>query len=224
MSLTNDDLDIWFIRHGQTDWNREGRIQGASGTDLSYLGRRQAEALRERLREVTFDQVWSSDLARARQTAEVALPGAIITLDARLREMHAGEHEGQLMAELSPAARAVRDSFTAGDSTVAPPGGESYRQVIERLRSWMGDLPSGRRVACVTHGGVVEAAVRLVLGQEAGWQAGPRVSIANTSITEVRLGSRGYSLMRLNDHAHLERLASDAAEARVEYVADSVAQ
>lgn len=206
MTHDADTLQVWLIRHGQTDWNQEGRIQGASDADLNDLGRLQAATLRERLLGVAFDEVWSSDLARARHTAELALPGAAIMLDPRLREIDAGEHEGRLIADLDLAARAVRDSIASGDSSAAAPGGESYRQVIERVRSWFGDLPAAGRVACVTHGGVVQAAVRLIFGQEAGWRNGPRLSIANTSITEVRVGSWGYSLVRLNDHTHLERL------------------
>ncbi len=227
MNGSPNHLDIWFIRHGQTDWNKQGRVQGASDADLNALGRLQAQALGRRLHGEEFDAVWSSDLRRARYTAGYAFPEAQLALDERLRELHAGDQEGLLLSELSPAALAVREAFAAGDTTVAAPGGESYGQVIQRVRSWLGDQPASGRVACVTHGGVVQAAVRLILGQEAGWRQGPKLTIANTSITVVRVMDTGYSLLRLNDHAHLEgleRQESDAAQARVEHVADSVAQ
>lgn len=225
--MSSESLEIWFIRHGQTDWNIERRIQGATDRELNETGRRQAQLLGERLKGLGFDAVWSSDLKRARETAEIAFPGRVISVDERLREMHAGEHEGIVIAELSAEAAAVRAALTGGDSAAAPPGGESYRDVIGRVRAWLRELPASGRVAAVVHGGVIQAAVRLVLGQEAGWRNGPGLSTANTGITELRVGPAGYTLVRLNDHAHLESpgaRASGAAESGVEHVADGVAQ
>lgn len=224
MNSSTEVLEIWLIRHGETDWNKERRIQGDSDTDLNALGRLQAEALGRRLRGQAFDAVWSSNLKRAQHTAAIAFPGTELKLDERLRELHAGNQEGKFIAELSPEARAVRKALTAGDSSVAAPGGESYGQVIERVRSWLGDLPASGRVACVAHGGVVQAAVRLIFGQETGWPAGPRIRLANTSITVVQVTPAGYALVRLNDHAHLEGLESDSAKPGVEHVADGVPQ
>lgn len=227
MTQRHERLEIWFIRHGQTDWNLEGRIQGASDRDLNETGKRQAALLRQRLHGLTFDAVWSSDLRRARQTAEIAFPDSAIRLDERLREMHAGVHEGMLFKELPAEAAALRAAVRAGDATLAPAGGESYRDVIARIRGWLADLPQSGRIASVVHGGVVHAAVRLALGQQAGWPDGAQLSTANTSITELHVAASGLTLVRLNDHAHLEgtefMASSDAAQPRVKHVADGVA-
>jgi len=227
MLTGSDVLEIWFIRHGQTDWNVQRRIQGATDRELNGTGRRQAERLRDRLQGLSFDAVWSSDLKRARETAEIAFPGRIINTDARLREMHAGEHEGIVVAELPPEAAAIRAALSGGDSAVAPPGGESYRDVIGRVRTWLGGLPESGRIAAVVHGGLIQATVRFVFGQEAGWQDGPRLSTANTGITELRVGPAGYTVVRLNDHAHLadfDEAPSGVAQAGVENVPDGVAK
>jgi len=229
---STDTLEIWFIRHGQTDWNLQGLIQGASDTDLNETGRLQAERLRQRLAGTHFDVVWASDLKRAMQTAEIALPGHVIVPEPRLRELNAGEVEGRSFAALSDEARATWSALWTGDSTARPPGGESYQQVIDRVRLWLADLPSHGRVASVVHGGVVQAAVRHVLGQYAGWKEGPTVRFANTSISELHVSGGRYSIVRLNDHAHLEGFVepaaeigrSDAAQPRVEHVADGVAK
>lgn len=227
MTQQEKSLEIWFIRHGQTDWNLEGRIQGATDRELNETGRRQAELLRPRLQEVSFDAVWSSDLRRARRTAEIAFPDSAIRLDERLREMHAGVDEGARFSELTEAAAAIRAAARAGDTAAAPSGGESYADVMARIASWLGDLPKSGRIASVVHGGVIQAAVRFALGQQAGWAKGANLATANTSITELRVADSGFTVVRLNDHAHLEGwdpvLASDAAQPRVQDVADSVA-
>lgn len=215
MTAPTDHLELWLIRHGQTDWNLQGRIQGASDIELNALGRLQAERLKARVRGMEFTAVWSSDLARARETAEIAFPGASITLDRRLREMHAGEHEGHSFRSAPPEIAEVRQAIWAGDCDAAPPGGESYRQVMARVSDWLADLPPAGRVATVVHGGVVQAAVRLFLGQHDGWKSGPRLSTANTSITEVLVTPAGYSLVRLNDHAHLEGLEQETSAPRI---------
>lgn len=228
---TPDTLEIWFIRHGQTDWNLNGLIQGASDTDLNETGRLQAERLRQRLAGTHFDAVWASDLKRAMQTAQIALPGHVIVPEPRLRELNAGEVEGRSFVSLPEETRAVWSALWTGDSTVRPPGGESYQQVLDRVRLWLAELPSRGRVAAVVHGGVVHAAVRHTLGQYDGWRAGPSMRFANTSISEVHLSGGRYSIVRLNDHAHLEGFdspaasgatRSHAAEPRVENVADTI--
>ena len=79
---------LLLARHGETDWNRELRIQGSSDIELNDLGRRQAQALAQELTDVDLDAVYASDLARARQTAEAvaATHGLEVRFDARLRE------------------------------------------------------------------------------------------------------------------------------------------
>ncbi|MCA9797558.1 MAG: histidine phosphatase family protein, partial [Candidatus Eremiobacteraeota bacterium] len=74
-------LEVWWIRHGQSTWNEEGRWQGHADVPLTELGRQQARSLQARLAGIGFDQVFSSDLERASQTASLALPDRRVQLD-----------------------------------------------------------------------------------------------------------------------------------------------
>ena len=87
---------LLLARHGETDWNRQLRIQGSSDIELNDLGRRQAQALAQDLTDVELDAIYSSDLARARQTAEpvAATHGLEVRFDPRLRERSFGSWEG----------------------------------------------------------------------------------------------------------------------------------
>lgn len=200
-------LELWLIRHGETEWNRQGRIQGHSDNPLNDLGRAQARALGGRLAVERFDRIYSSDLGRAIETARLAFPDHAIETDVRLREVSAGVLEGKVSSELSESERLVKDLRGSGRTDVRPEGGESYQDVMVRLRDWLGGLPGSGRVACVTHGGVIHTALRVVLGHPDDWSGGPHIAITNTSVSVVRLGAGRAVIERVNDHAHLEALA-----------------
>lgn len=150
---------LWLIRHGETDWNVEGRWQGQAphAPPLNATGRAQAEAVASRLNSHTFDHLYTSDLLRAIQTAEVIatkleLP---MQIEPRLREINQGEWEGMLgsdIARLYPAewAERGRDPLNA-----RPPGGESVVAVAERAWAAADDIaqqhPAGA-VLIVAHG------------------------------------------------------------------------
>src|SRR5919112_3187296 len=114
---------LLLARHGETDWNRELRIQGSSDIELNELGRRQAQGLAQELTDVDLDAIYASDLARARQTAEAvaATHGLEVKLDSRLRERSFGSWEG----------------LTRDDLDAMPPGshhdGERDEEVRERM-------------------------------------------------------------------------------------------
>src|SRR5690349_15996562 len=114
---------LLLARHGETDWNREGRWQGWADPPLNELGRRQATRLAEQLRTIPFDAVYSSDLRRAHETAEIlAAPHAVpIVVDPALREIDIGSWSGLTRAEI--AAR-----FPNGDR----PDGETHEQHAAR--------------------------------------------------------------------------------------------
>lgn len=139
---------VWLVRHGETRWNTERRLQGISDIELSDRGREQAEQLRLRLGGRSFDAVWSSDLLRAVETAEIIFGGPRI--DARLRELDFGDLDGLTWSDLGKEGRAAMlelDSFVA-------PNGESVADMRARLLSFLNNLPPGDHLA-VTHGGVV---------------------------------------------------------------------
>ena len=93
-------LEIWWVRHGTTDWNTIKRWQGHTDLPLNENGRSLARLLAPRLADIPFDECWSSDLQRSAETARLALPGREIRLDARLRELHMGALEGRTWNEM----------------------------------------------------------------------------------------------------------------------------
>lgn len=138
-------LHLTLVRHGTTAWNEGGRWQGLTDNPLGPQGEAQARALRERLAGQTFDAVWSSDLQRAVQTAELALPGQPLRLDPRLREYHFGDFEGFTVPQMQAHAGFVH--WQADPWPHPAPGGESLRDVARRMRAWADELPDGRVIA-----------------------------------------------------------------------------
>ena len=149
---------LLLARHGETDWNRELRIQGSSDIELNDLGRAQARALAQELEHIDLDAIYTSDLSRARATAEVvaASHGLDVTLDARLRERSFGSWEG----------------LTREDVAALPDGaqhdGESDDQVRERVLEAVqaiADTHPGEQVLVVSHGGALNTLWHHALGE-----------------------------------------------------------
>jgi broad specificity phosphatase PhoE len=195
-------LELWLIRHGETDWNREGRIQGQQHNPLSALGELQARRLGLRLMGERFDVVYCSDLKRAVQTAEIAMPGAPLTLDQRLREISRGTLEGHLGAELVGEAKDVFTQMQRDLINVRPPQGENYRDLSARAVAWLESLPARGKVAAVTHGGVIYTLLHHIVGFREGdtW----RFTASNTGITKLHLQNGRTTIVSINDTAHLE--------------------
>lgn len=159
---------LWFLRHGETDWNREGRLQGQQDIPLNDLGRAQAESVGIRLAALApvAELPWIvSPLGRTRATAELARRGAGLSaegyaLDDRLKEITFGRWEGLTWREVKaadPAGAARREINKWG---FAPPGGESYAMLVERLRPWVAAL--AEPCVVVAHGGVARALMHLI--------------------------------------------------------------
>jgi 2,3-bisphosphoglycerate-dependent phosphoglycerate mutase len=127
--------ELWLIRHGQTDWNVAGRYQGQTDIPLNATGLQQARELAAHLSGQKFEAVYSSDLSRASQTAEVlaSMFDLSVNLQPGLREIDQGEWEGQTIAEIREryAERVAERKANPLDSR--PPGGESTREVAERV-------------------------------------------------------------------------------------------
>jgi len=162
---------IYLCRHGQTEWNRAHRLQGQCESDLTPLGRAQAGAMGDLLRELVqrdADRPWrivASPLRRARDTAGII--GARLDLpvefDDRLMELTVGDWEGRLRAEL---AREHPGLFADRTWFFAAPGGETYDRVMARVSGWLADQAAEpeRRLIVVSHG----IAGRLLRGAYAG--------------------------------------------------------
>ncbi|MGH2662649.1 MAG: histidine phosphatase family protein [Actinomycetota bacterium] len=144
---------LWLVRHGTTDWSDAGRLLGWTDVALNVNGRRQARALREGLSGGVFASVWSSDLIRATETANLAAGGA--TADERLRELNFGELEGKHWDECSPF---IQQRLLFFDEFAAP-GGESVCELQIRVLDFTAGLHEGEHLL-FTHGGVIRALLR----------------------------------------------------------------
>lgn len=153
---------LYIIRHGATDWNECRRLQGQQDIPLNSRGREQAAQMALRLAEQQLEAIYSSDLLRARQTAEAIskIVGAELQMDARLREVHLGEWEGKLVSEIEEADGDRFERRFRYPATTAPPGGEPTCMVQERILAAVHDIstrhPAGA-VAVVSHGFAVAA-------------------------------------------------------------------
>jgi probable phosphoglycerate mutase len=149
---------IILVRHGQTFWNVERRIQGHSESPLTPLGERQAAAMAGLVADLTAREAgpWtlvSSPIGRARQTAEAvsAAAGVAVEFDDRLKEICCGQWEGQLWDDVIARHPELAGS---GDRFYASYGGETYDDVEGRARDWLASLPPEpeRRVIAISHG------------------------------------------------------------------------
>lgn len=162
---------VYFVRHGQTDWNAEHRLQGQADTSLNDNGRAQARRNGRRLAELIgsaegFDFV-ASPLARTRETMELVreamgLPRAGYRTDPRLVEVHFGDWQGHTLAELDERRPGSSDARAADKWNFVPPGAEaeSYEMLHRRVAPWFDEL-AGPTV-CVTHGGIFRVLFRMV--------------------------------------------------------------
>jgi probable phosphoglycerate mutase len=197
---------ILLIRHGETDWNASGRWQGQSDIPLNENGIIQASLLAKRLSSWPIDTVYSSDLARAAQTASILGHGLGLqpNLDEAWRERSGGDFEGLTAEELRKVAGET--PVRIRDKDWAPPGGETDGQVAKRVQEAfdriVGEHP-GKMMAIVSHGGAIITLLSLVVGLPAGERARIRVS-RNTGFSIIEIGERGTYLIRLNDESHLD--------------------
>ncbi|MCY3563450.1 MAG: histidine phosphatase family protein [Acidimicrobiia bacterium] len=147
-------MELWLVRHGQTDWNRRHLLQGWVDTPLNQRGERQARALAGSLRGRRFAGVWSSDLSRAVETARLAYGEP--TQSAALRELDFGDLQGLGWYAIS---EEDRDQMIAFDGFAAP-GGESHSQMRERVTEFLDCLGEGAHLV-FSHGGVIRMLRRL---------------------------------------------------------------
>lgn len=153
--MMNRRTELWLVRHGQTDWNVEGRYQGQADMPLNEVGQKQANDLARKIKEIDFDAVYSSDLQRALTTAQILAGDKEVIVDRRLREIHQGEWEGQLFSVIRQRYADFFESREQNPLESRPPGGESLQEVAERVRGCVDEIAKrhqGGRILIVSHG------------------------------------------------------------------------
>jgi len=202
---------IFLIRHGETDWNAEGRIQGHLQIPLNARGRDQAEALAVRLRSSRFEAVYSSDLLRAIQTAQAIVrhSGYDIREEERLREWNLGVLSGLLRSQAEreePHAARIRSDYLVDEPI---PGGESIRQRFERVTGVVADIAlrhRGESILVVSHGGPLGDCYRRATGR--GIEERIKIDLFNASINVVYIDGDDWKLGSWAQTEHLAAIGS----------------
>lgn len=212
-------MRLLLVRHAESQWNADGRLQGQADPPLSALGRHQAARIAARLVDEPIDAIVASDLDRAQTTARALADALAMEVEPRvgLREVDLGSWTGaerDHLVENDPEGwRQWRELGVEGWE-----GGERYVEAMDRVSADIMELAErfgGRTVVAVTHGGCVRLATCHLLGMPAA-ELGRIASIGNSSITEFLVEPDGRGrLVRLNDIAHLLKpSAADDLEAR----------
>ena len=177
--------ELFLARHGQTDDNREPiRVQGFADTPLNDTGRRQATELADRVSSLGFASLWSSDLRRASETAEIV--GARIALeprlDPRLREANRGQWEGHLFIDIEREQPERYAAWRRAGEHFRFPGGESLRDQLERVTAALEDVRATRELPAlvVCHGGSIRVA--LCAGDPRGLDAFHDFEVPNAAL------------------------------------------
>lgn len=201
-------MHLLLIRHGETDWNNERRIQGSTDTLLNALGIAQAEKLAARIAaENEIDALYASPQARARVTAEIIGQkcGRAPMLDDRLKEKGLGDVEGLTAEEFKEQFPDLYHGWTTSQEHFPLPNEESPAQLRERIETFLADLraryPNGSRIGIVSHGGTVGMFVGTLIGL--GVNTRSPFWFDNASLTLIDWSGARPRVRLLNDTCHL---------------------
>lgn len=203
---------ICLVRHGETEWNAEGRVQGQTDIPLSTVGLAQAQATAQALAQHDFSAVYSSDLMRVRQTAEpavrrLALP---LQLDAGLRERHYGIFERLLYTEVRSRYPEHYARFRDKDPSFDFETGESLTAFSERAVTTVERIVAhhpGEQALIFTHGGVLEMIYRQVTAL--GLSAPRDFGVPNAGLNWIEISSDRWQVTHWADVTHLQAALDD---------------
>lgn len=208
---------VYLIRHGETEWNVQRRIQGQSDSPLTMMGEQQARQAAARLRRMGITHVIASDLGRTQQTGAIIADacGCPLTLDARLRELNMGVLESRLLASLTPQEEQWRLSMLDGSPDGCIPQGERMSELGARMRQALNDclaLPEGSRPLLVSHGIALGCLLSTLLGLPP--YAERRLRLRNCSLSRVDYQqsawlASGWVVETAGDVEHLTRPSMD---------------
>jgi broad specificity phosphatase PhoE len=175
--MENKICNLFIVRHGETDWNRKKLLQGSTDIPLNETGKSQARVLQKQFETITFDAVYSSDLMRAKETAEIISYGTNLQVvtSPDLRERSWGNHEGQnfddLKLKYGQAFHPVIEEFDFDIQKLHPEltQVESYSQAINRVIPYLMNIQTefkGKSVLVVSHGGILKGLLLYLKLQE----------------------------------------------------------
>ncbi len=209
---------LLLIRHGETAWNAEHRIQGLLDVPLSATGVWQAARVAERLAGAAITAIIASDLARAWMTAQPLAQrlGLAAVAEPRVRERHFGSFQGHTVDEIAQRWPDEFHAWRARDPAWAMPGGESGHQFIDRVLAALHDIAlahAGRTIAVVTHGGVLDVVYRHA--KALAWDAPREHQMLNASINRVaaEVAPLRLTIVDWADVAHLDAARDESVAA-----------
>ena len=203
---------LCLVRHGETQWNADGRVQGQLDVPLSPIGLAQARAVATVLGRERFDAIYSSDLVRVRQTAEptASLLAQEVVFKKELRERHYGVFQGLTYADAKLKLPQDYERFRAKDPGYDFQTGESLSQFNERALAFFDSLVAkhrGQGVLVFTHGGILEMLIRHATGR--GISTPRDFEIPNAALNRLEHGSAGWRVLAWADIAHLTTALDD---------------
>ncbi len=203
--------ELVVVRHGETDWNAEGRMQGHEDVELNAKGIRQSQAIAARLAGDSFAALYSSDLKRAYQTAQyiAGIIGCDIISDNQLRERHLGILQGFTKEEALQRFPEVYSRFLGGDPDYVIPEGESRRQKYQRSVACLKEITRRHpddRVLVVTHGGVLIDLVRLAFGLPLTSRV--TIKLFNAGINCFHVENDQWKLVTWGEICHLREISA----------------
>lgn len=197
---------IYLIRHGETDWNLEKRVQGS--TDISMLtdkGKKEARSLKKELSGIRFYAVYSSPLKRSLETAEIVVPGKDIKVKKGLTERHLGKFEGLFFSEIKeryPEIQKVKEQI---GTTPWFEGSEKLEDLGERGVKSLEEISNnniGKKIAVFSHGGIIEATIAAI--QKIPQMHKDRFEHNNCGYSIIEYEDGKFSVKVLNHNAHLK--------------------
>lgn len=162
-------MELFFIRHGETDYNLNNKYCGSSDISINETGAQQARKLGERLKGFEADVFFSSPYKRAQETAQLVFPGKDLVLEPALRELNFGQWEGMDFRQIQKKFGDLYSQWIDDPLSYTPPEGESIVEGVDRVKTFLTGCKTkyqNKRVVCVCHGGIVKIAVCLLMNKD----------------------------------------------------------
>ena len=197
---------IYLIRHGETYWNIQNRIQGHSPNSINENGKIQSQKLKERLSGIVFDEIYSSDLPRALHTAQIIFPNKEIKITQSLRERYFGLWEGKTKNEIQSQSPEIFEIYQTKKKLHLSSKGESlnfFRKRILKAITEIAEQNKGKTIAIVTHGGVIKFFYQIIHNFPV--EKVREIAFNNTSLNVVEFDSdkKEFNWLVKNDTSHL---------------------